>query len=232
MVKGKQSAKHVESSSTNSLEETVLKIVNDTLSSGKFLQSIVEAISERVTELVVKKLEMSLQFNTEVVADLTKKLENKEKEMQAMKEDFEARCDALEQYSRRNSIRIFGVHESAGENTDELAVNVFRDMGVNVDLREIDRTHRVGPRTTAKVRPIIVKFTSFRARQEVFTNKRKLKGTNITIREDLSAYRLSILKVAIQRFGLKNVWSSQGDIIIKRPDDSKVRVNRLSQLPN
>ena len=40
---------------------------------------------------------------------------------------LEERCDDLEQYSRRNTVRIRGVPETAGENTDavvqEKAVN-------------------------------------------------------------------------------------------------------------
>ena len=39
------------------------------------------------------------------------------------------------------------------------------------------------------------------------------KGTGITIREDLSPLRLQDLQRAIQKYGLKNVWTEDGKIV-------------------
>ena len=46
----------------------------------------------------------------------------------------------------------------------------------------------------------------------IFSNKKKLKGTKITIREDLTKARLAVYKRAVVAFGVANVWSLDGRI--------------------
>lgn len=216
--------------SATNLDRVVKAALDEVVNSSDFLEKLVGAIAKRVTDMVLKELEKSISFNIDAVEDLKKKLEVKEQEQKRMREDLNAKCDELEQYSRRNNVRIFGVPESSNENCDELVLNVCKAVGADITVRDIDRCHRVGPKSPGKTRPIIVKLTSYRYRQQIFINKRKLKGSSTTIREDLTTTRLAILKAAIERFGLFNCWSHEGDIIIKKPDGSKIRVRRLSEL--
>ena len=73
--------------------------------------------------------------------------------------------DNLEQYSRRNCLRIHGVPEIQGENTDNEAVNIFKNkLQVNIKSEHLDRSHRLGKyrlagQANSRPRPIIVKFT-------------------------------------------------------------------------
>ena len=60
---------------------------------------------------------------------------------------------------------------------------------------------------------MIVKFTSYGGRKEVFSRKKQLKGSGITIKEDLTSRRRDALKRAIELYGLRNVWSSDGKIL-------------------
>ena len=61
----------------------------------------------------------------------------------------------------------------------------------------IDRAHRLGTpdsnvrKDGARPQPIIVKFTSYRARQDVFMAKRRLKGTKVVITENLTRRRIN-----------------------------------------
>lgn len=73
-------------------------------------------------------------------------------------------------------------------------------------------------------RPIIVKFTSYRKRAEVFRAKRLLINTKITVREDLTKKRVELLRKCIDKFGLKNVWTQDGTIIVK-DKNYKIRIN-------
>ena len=64
-------------------------------------------------------------------------------------------------------------------------------------------------------RPIIVKFASYRKRNTVFYNKKKLKGSNIMITENLTKKRYDLLKLSLQKLGRNSCWSKDGRILTK-----------------
>ena len=113
---------------------------------------------------------------------------------------------------------IHGIPEEREENTGELALDIFNNkLGLGVDLSELDRTHRLGPRPVAddhdtnsqdenerKIRPIIVKFLSYRIRSTVIKARRNLKGKKITITEALVKGRRDLLRKAQERVGFRN----------------------------
>lgn len=91
-----------------------------------------------------------------------------------------------------------------GESTDEIVLKVAR----RVDRKDIDRSHGIKRRpttvsssTSASVfdegtkqgnrkktkKCIIVKLCSYRIRQQLLVNRRKLKSSGISIHEDLTA---------------------------------------------
>ena len=94
---------------------------------------------------------------------------------------YEREIEDLRQCSRGNCILIHRIPEEREEITDELALDIFNNkVGLDVDLSELDRTHRLGPWPVAddddtgsqkknerKIRPIIVKFLSYRGKSKV-----------------------------------------------------------------
>ena len=67
-------------------------------------------------------------------------------------------------------------------------------------------------------RPIIVRFSNYRTRQNVFSEKRKLKGKSTSISENLTKKRYELYKSAMNKFGKGKVWSSDGRIMTKVND--------------
>ena len=137
-----------------------------------------------------------------------------------------------QQYTRRNSIRVFGVPESAPgrkEDTDEVVCDLFqRKLGMAVSVSEICRTHRLtsksGGNTNERLpRPIIVKFTAYNTRRCVFTMKRRLKGSGLVVKEDLTSYNAKMLKQAQHTHGMRNVWTVNGQILFIDPDTKKIQ---------
>lgn len=220
-----------EDSAANLTEQTVKKIIEETLQSKSFIELIVNSVIEKITEGVMKRLEESFQFDSAIIRNLEEKLTKREADILKLQQALEVRTDEIEQYSRRNNLRLFGIPEGENEDTDNLVLNVARDIGANINMNDICRSHRVGRRTIGKPRPIIVKFTSYRARREIFSRKKQLRGTRVTIREDLTALRLSLLKTAVTRFEVRNVWTMDGVILVKTPDGNIRRVTQLSELP-
>lgn len=92
--------------------------------------------------------------------------------------DLHLRIDKMEQYPRRNCLKITGVHEEKNENTDTLVLNVINNLVLKentekISVKDISRSHRVGkydPRR--RTRDILVKFISYRDRARVYGNKK------------------------------------------------------------
>ena len=174
--------------------------------------------------------------------------------------DLEAKLDNLEQYSRRICLILTGCQEKQAksqldthdrdvieqkdqeeENTDEIVLDVFRNiMGMRISIDEVAKTHRLG--RTANInstredrlhksgRPILVKFSTYRKRQEIFSNKKKLKGFDIVLTENLTKTRMHILTKAREIVGVKNCWTVHGRIVSIRRDKKIATISREEHL--
>ena len=86
--------------------------------------------------------------------------------------------DRLEQYSRRNSLRISGVPEIPNEEVMQCVLDICRHkLGVPVSREHIERAHCTGKKIEGKAspRPILVKFSSYGPRDAVFKAKSVLR---------------------------------------------------------
>ena len=146
--------------------------------------------------------------------------------------ELEAKIEDLEQYSRRNCLILGGYEEKKQENTDSIVQDTIREkLKVELTLDDIERTHRSGGRRKqeegsepAASRPIIIKFCSYRKRQEVFTRKKLLKGSGLVLMENLTQTRFNLFRKVKEVVGLKNCWTSDGRIYAVRQQDQKVVV--------
>ena len=179
------------------------------------VKSIV-ALNSRVTELESSYVAINERVTTELQLE-NQRLHNRISELND-------RVDDQEQRSRNGCLLIHGVEEGDEHDTDTLALNVINnDLGVQINLDDIQRSHRVGPKkvkpmtraSKAYPRPIIVRFLSWRKRNEVFRAKRKLKGSKVAVTENLTRSRYELLKAATAKIGRGNVWSSDGRVTTK-----------------
>jgi exosome complex exonuclease DIS3/RRP44 len=152
-------------------------------------------------------------------------------------EAVEAKCDALEQYGRRNCLRVVGVPEGpSATSTDEYIVKLCADIGVPVGVKDIDRSHRIGKPGNPKPRAIIVKFVSYRARNLVFKSRSKLKNCgykDIFINEDLTKSRSALLykaRILTKNGKIQGAWSSDGSILIKDHQGAIKQIQTYSDL--
>ena len=151
---------------------------------------------------------------------------------------LEKQADQAEQYSRRNCLRISGVKEETNENTDDIVMNLVSDIGSDIQLPHIDRSHRVGnpKKSRTKPRDIIVKFSTYRYRQAFFKQRTVLKDTGhrgVFVNEDLTKVRSGILfesRKLVKAELLKGAWSSDGNILVKDLKDYVHRITSLGDL--
>ena len=99
-------------------------------------------------------------------------------------------------------------------------------MYETIKPEDIDRSRRLGkPKSSknAKPRPIIVKFVRYSTRNGIYRNKKKLKGTGISVTESLTARRINMLEKAREEHTFNNVWSQDGKIMFLDRNTSRVK---------
>ena len=139
-------------------------------------------------------------------------------EITQLRAEVDLRIDDMEQYSSRSCLVVTGVPEKAEENTDDIILNTAtQKLGIKLELHEIAKSHRLGTKKESKEgqpihRPITVKFVSDRSKQKLFHQKKKLKGTGISIFENLTQRRAQLMKEVKRIAGVRNVWSNDGNI--------------------
>ena len=123
--------------------------------------------------------------------------------------------DRQEQHLRRNCLLVHKIAETSDENTDDLILKTINEkLDINITENEIDRSHRiVKKKDRQRPRPVIVKLKRYNTRKKVFANKKKFKGTGVSITELLNKSR--------EEHGFTNVWTTDGRILFKRPNENK-----------
>lgn len=132
--------------------------------------------------------------------------------------DMEIKVNELEQYTRRNSIRIHGMEEwrwRGRENTIELVSDfLYNQFGLETD---IEIAHRVGEkgRNRNEPRSIIVKFVRRSDKMEVMLRRKQLKGSGISISDDLTVKNVKLIKVTRENERIEAAWSWDGKVYAK-----------------
>ena len=154
-------------------------------------------------------------------------------EVQKLREDN----DALEQYGRRNNLRISGLpeprlEEGQAEDTTGMIVDLANDilkLDPLLQTTDIEVSHRLKQRRNAKEgepRPVIVRFRSKQERFRFISNRKNLKAHNddqdnpfkIYVNEDLTYMRaklFSTVRLLHKRKYFSQVWTYSGGIRVK-----------------
>ena len=123
--------------------------------------------------------------------------------------------DWQEQYSIRNCLLIHGITEGNQENTDDLVLEIFREkLDIELTQRDLHRTYRIGKndKSSNQPRPVIVNFIRYNDRKKIFSKKKQLKNSGISIAESLTKLRMGKLAKAREEFGFRNVCTVVGRI--------------------
>ena len=171
------------------------------------------------------ELKTSLQYSQKDIVNLENRLksvETKCKDMDSLvvnhDQDIESLAEKqehLENYNRRNNVKILGVKEEKDETweqSENLVVTKIRELlHIDGDLK-VERAHRVGrPRYAKKShdgskvkvepqpRPIVARFESWKQKEKVIKAARAIKPTNIMFLEDCSQRTLERRRMHIPK---------------------------------
>ena len=107
-------------------------------------------------------------------------------------------CDDLEQYGKRLCLRVLDVDGDDVEISDDVfdkCEELFNNWELNIPEACIERVHRIGKKTPGRVRPIIVRFTTWPHRTMVYRKRKDCVNCRINL--DLAKTRMDIFKEAI-----------------------------------
>lgn len=209
--------------------QSFIKFFKDALKDDLIKQSLRNIIRSELEE-VVKPLKNEINKQRAII-----------KALEAKTNVLEKSVDQQEQYTRRENLRLSGLKEEKDENLEEKVLDIVNNqMALSPPLHSTDfaRIHRVGAPDPSKPRQIIVKMNNYRVRARVFSNKKKLAGTPLSLNEDLTRIRSSILyraRQAKKQNKIQEAWSHDGRINV-RDNKGKIHFNvdtlQLDQIIN
>ena len=98
----------------------------------------------------------------------------------------------LEQYSRMNGRRIFGIEKQTNEKlTETMCMSSKQKLNIDLQPHFIDRCHPVGNYRNRNA--LLVKFVSHKHKQDTIKSRRALKASGIIISEDLTRANYELL---------------------------------------
>ena len=134
------------------------------------------------------------------------------------------KIDELEQYGRRENLRITGLLETEGENLKNKLIELGKTLGVTIDIRDINVVHRVGRSEPDKTRQTIVRFVSRDKKHELMMNKKKLKDCEgygrVYLNDDLTQLRSRLLMTLKKSDLVQSCQVRDGSIRCKLRDGS------------
>ena len=219
--------------------------VGQQVSENSVTQSLIHALKDpEVIHRLVGALrdEIRAGFKAEL-----KLLNAKIQERDVKIRELEEKVEGLEMYGRRNGVRIYGVPETPHENTDNIVLKLADEIEANIPPHALGRSHRVGPTTAPKPRPIIAKFVGHNFKVNFMRNKRKLRKDDdeddesvqdgppkppprppIFVNEDLTSKRAGWAKKARgwrKSKKIKDTWTRDGVLFVKTNQDEIKRAN-------
>ena len=175
---------------------------------------------DNIEEEMVKKVDIMTFDNKENSLEMTMKI------------------DELEQQTKLKNLRIFGLEEKEGEDSNQTIID-FAKKHLNIVIKETEIEARRMGRTDAlnnKPRDILVKFDRQYQRNTMFKRKRALQQQNqqVYINEDLTTRRSHLffqarkLRKQQKLFG---AWTQAGNILVKlKPNSTPKAVNNLEEI--
>ncbi|CAG9812888.1 unnamed protein product [Phaedon cochleariae] len=208
-------------------EHTLLEAFNN--------QNVTRAITEIIVKSVASNLAEKFKEYDNRIAQLEAEIDNLKSTTVSVQSNIniadqkkiEQKLDNIQQRTKRNNIRLMKVQETDHEKTLEVCIDLFKkNMKLDITEANVCAAYRVGKNTGDRPRHIVVVFNDNTIEASVYNKKKMLKGTEIILKEDLTAYRLNLMKEASETYGFKNVWSVNGNIFSKGPNG----VNKISTI--
>ena len=147
---------------TRSKMEEVKKLINDKLDEFKKdilanLQPLIEAEIAAFLKKTNVTPNAEYKDSIEAIKNHVDEIKASQAEMGNRYVMLEKRLEKLEQYTRRPSLRIFGVEVAENETAKDVegkVLSIINESNIDIDVRGLDRAHRIGRKKTIKIKNI------------------------------------------------------------------------------
>lgn len=206
---------------------------------NKLFQDVDARLQSVEERLEIVEHRESSQTTADFSAELSQLSAELETARKAARDAMVAANDA-EQYNRRNNIRIRGLPIQQNEDCRLKVIELFQhSLELDVDVNEIDAAHQLPVRrkpsaSTAAAQQssnrgvtkpvVIVRFKSRDVRDTVIRCRKKLKDTNTSIVEDLTALNVKLLNRLRNDESIQQVWSWNGRVTALTTTGTKIQV--------
>lgn len=180
-----------------------------------------------------------IEINVNKLLDIPGRIEEVEKSNAEMKVELEeikaenvmlrARIDESEQYSRKRNVIISGIPYEEGEEIKTKIQKFATDIQINLEDYDINAVHRL--LNKRGIPPVILCLNSLDKKEKLINwskinyekNKKSGKIKNqIFINEHLTKNNEILLKKAKAAENIKYAWFKNGNVLIKRDENSTV----------
>lgn len=167
--------------------------------------------TDQLYELINASIEkQTIKLSSDILAS-SKAINEKLEKANAKIDVLEKKCLFLERKNRKNNVVIFGMIPGILPNKENLLSNTLNKLntllGVHVSEADINNFHTVGNQEGKQ--GIVLEFISFLKKRSLFQNIQKLKGTNISVVNDLNKEDRENHKLLVKH--LKNARESNLD---------------------
>lgn len=222
-------------------EDIVKQITSEIAKVNEHVEKVMSNIEARLDKQVAEILQLKndqsdMQETINKLIEDNVTLTNRNKELKELVDQKQQNINRhsrelndLQQYTRRNSIRIYGIEDTIrseqSRQTIDTVIRIIKNkLDINLSHRDIDTAHRLGQFREDGNRPIICKFVSRETKYEVIRARKMLKGTTIVIREDLTQKNAKLLETVSRREEVQSAWSVEGKIVAMVQNGRKIHV--------
>lgn len=210
------------------------------------VQRIIRELTPMLVAVITESVAAAVQKE---MSNLTKQLKEENSttaqyaQQQVLHMHYEK--DRLEQYGRKDSVRISGVVENEGEKVEEVIKKIAEAAGMEMEIKDVSACHRLG-RRGERPRNIICRFVSRQTKSELMKKRKELKGKagfeRVFINDDLTHMRQKLFAIVRQCDGVSRANTKDGKIycnmrgsspsdrpiIVETPDDlHKLGINLI-----
>lgn len=219
---------NLDASVSSAVEDFVSDSINDAVNSvnssgeiGAKNKKIAEAVLKNLQPILIAAIQKTLDsFFSEVVQHFDQKISKISAAVQKSALLSHYHYDKLEQYSRRENVRISGISVNENDSSEVLQKKVCDiAKSIDVDLEPSDFTacHGVGD-VRKQPKQVLCRLDKGK-KFELMHNKKKLKnksgsgtGSRIYVNEDLTPLRVKMLKLVKEKF--RGAYTVNGKIIV------------------
>ena len=197
------------------------------------IADIVSAAVSAISPIIVNAIDIATKNIIARTMELDKDHKKTTTQMKGIIQTQAWQIDAIEQYSRRDSIKVIGIPKPPlehKEDTDATIVELGKRIGVDIKAEDISVSHRI----PGKSKAIIAKFVRRHTKSEVMRAKSKLKdteGPRVYIYEDLTPMRGKMLREIKKDTRVKTAFTREGRIhCVMRDGEDVITINNPDDL--